>query len=82
MDIMVETFLDIDVSDLLVSTRRLQDQLYMEVCETYLSLTAILVWSFMKDHFTLVQVTIETKTQWEQIKNAARKQQELSQILT
>jgi hypothetical protein len=31
MDIMVETFLEIGVSDLLVSTRRLQDPLYMEV---------------------------------------------------
>jgi hypothetical protein len=31
MDILVETFLEIGVSDLLVSTRRLQDPLYMEV---------------------------------------------------
>ncbi len=31
MDIMVETFLEIGVSDLLVLTRRLQDQLYMEL---------------------------------------------------
>jgi hypothetical protein len=31
MDIVVETFLEIGVSDLLVSTQCLQDQLYMEV---------------------------------------------------
>jgi hypothetical protein len=31
MDIVVETFLEIGVSDLLVSTQRLQDPLYMEV---------------------------------------------------
>jgi hypothetical protein len=31
MDIVVETFLEIGVSDLLVSTRRLQDPLYMEL---------------------------------------------------
>jgi hypothetical protein len=31
MDIVVETFLEIGVSDLLVSTQRLQDPLYMKV---------------------------------------------------
>ncbi len=31
MDIMVEIFLEIGVSDLLVSTRCLQDPLYMEI---------------------------------------------------
>ncbi len=31
MDIVVETFLEIGVSDLLVSTQRLQDRLYLEV---------------------------------------------------
>jgi hypothetical protein len=31
MDIVVETFLEIGVSDLLVLTQRLQDPLYMEV---------------------------------------------------
>ncbi len=39
MDIVVETFLEIGVSDLLVSTQCLQDPLYMEVRETYLSLS-------------------------------------------
>ncbi len=34
MDILVETFLEIGVSDLLVSTQCLQDPLYMEVWET------------------------------------------------
>jgi hypothetical protein len=31
IDIVVETFLEIGVSDLLVLTQRLQDQLYMEL---------------------------------------------------
>jgi hypothetical protein len=35
----------------------------------------------MKDHLTMAQVTIETISQQEQIKKAARKQRELSQIL-
>ncbi len=39
MDIVVETFSKIGVSDLLVSTWHLQDPLYMEVWETYLSLS-------------------------------------------
>ncbi len=39
MDIMVETFLEISVSDLLVLTQRLQDPLYLELWETYLSLS-------------------------------------------
>ena len=39
MDIVVETFLEIGVSDLLVLTWHLQDPLYLELWETYLSLS-------------------------------------------
>ncbi len=39
MDIVVESFLEIGTSDLLVWTCRLQDPLYMEVWETYSSLS-------------------------------------------
>ncbi len=39
MDIMVETFLEIGVWDLVVLIWRLQDPLYMEASETYLSLS-------------------------------------------
>ncbi len=39
MDIVVETYLEIGTSDLLVSTCRLQDPLYMEVRETHSSLS-------------------------------------------
>ena len=64
MDIMVETFLEIGVSDLLVSTQCLQDPLYMEASETYLSLSIGLgKQNFMISHdISLIMSVVEWLT--------------------
>ncbi len=59
IDIVVETFLEIGVSDLLVSTQCLQDPLYMELCKTYLSLSIGLgKWNFMISHNILLIMSV------------------------
>jgi hypothetical protein len=59
MVIVVETCLEIGVSDLLVSTQHLQDPLYMEVWETYLSLSIGLgKQNFMISHDILLIMSV------------------------
>ncbi len=59
MDIGVETFLEIGVSDLLVLTQHLQDLLHMEVWETYLSLSIGLgKQNFMISHDILLIISV------------------------
>ncbi len=64
MDIVVETFLEIGVSDLLVLTWHLQDPLYLELWETYLSLSIGLgKQNFMLSHdISLIMSVVEWLT--------------------
>ncbi len=59
MDVVVETYLEIGTSDSLVSTCHLQDPLYMEVWETYLSLSIGLgKWNITISHNILLIMSV------------------------